>query len=54
MEQLLNYHEDHLSLHENSHKQRDETGHPVLSFLESKWKLIHQHDQKFPMDGKPL
>ena len=26
-------------------------GHPVLSLLESRWKLRQQHDQNFPMDG---
>ena len=28
----------------------DETGHPVLSLLESQWKLRQQHDQNFPME----
>ena len=37
----------------NSHKPHDETGHPVLSLLESQWK-VKQHDQNFPMKGKPL
>ena len=31
----------------------DETGHPVLRLTESQWKL-RQHDQNFPMEGKPL
>ena len=30
------------------------TGYPVLSLLESQWKLRQQHDQNFPMEGKPL
>ena len=50
MEHLSNDHEDHLNQHENSY----ETGHPVLSLLESQWKLRQQHDQNFPMEGKPL
>ena len=28
--------------------------HPVLSLMESQWKLRQQHDQNFPMKGKPL
>ena len=31
----------------------DEKEHPVLRLLESEWKL-QQHDQSFPMEGKPL
>ena len=54
MEYLSNGHEDHPSLHDKSHKLCDETGHPVLSLLESQWKLRQQHDQNFPMEGKPL
>ena len=52
MEHLSNDNEDHPNQHENSHKLRDETGHPVLSLLESQWKLRQQHDQNFPMEGK--
>ena len=36
---ISNYHKDHPNQHENSHKPRDETGHPVLTLLESQWKL---------------
>ena len=43
MEHLSNDHEDHPNQHENSHKPRDETGYPVLSLLESQWKLRQQH-----------
>ena len=53
MEHLSTNHEDHGNQHENSHKQRSETGHPVLSLLESQWKLRQQHDHNLPMDGKP-
>ena len=53
MEHLLNDREDHLNQHENSHKLCDETGHPFVNLMESQWKLI-QHDQNFPMEGKPL
>ena len=35
-------------------KPHDETGLPVLSLLESQWKLRQQHDLNFPMEGKPL
>ena len=50
MEHLSNDHEDHPNQHENSHKPRDETGYPVLSLLESQWKLRKQHDQNFSME----
>ena len=53
-EHLWNYHKDHPSQHKNSHKLCDETGHPILSLLESQWKLRQQHDQNFSMEGKPL
>ena len=53
MEHLSNDHEDHPNQHENSHKLCDETGNPVLSLLESQWKL-RQHDQTFPIERKPL
>ena len=53
MEHLSNDHEDHPNQHENSHKLCDETGHPVLSLLESQWKLRQQHDQNFP-EGKAI
>ena len=32
----------------------NETGHHILSLLESQWKLKQQHDQNFPVEGKPL
>ena len=54
MEYLSNDHENHPNQHKNSHKPLDETGYPVLSSLESQWKLRQQHDQNFPMEGKPL
>ena len=54
MEHLSNYHKDHPNQHKNRHKPHNETGHPVLSLLESQWKLRQQYDQNFPMEGKPL
>ena len=54
MEHVSNDHKDHPNQHENSHKPRNETKHPVLSLLKSQWKLRQQHDQNFPMEGKPL
>ena len=54
MEHLSNDHKDHLNQHENSHNLRDEIGHPVLSLLETQWKLRQRHDQSSPMEGKPL
>ena len=53
MEHLSNDCKDYPNQHENSHKPRDETGYPVLSLLEIEWKL-RQHDQNFPIEGKPL
>ena len=40
-------HKGHPNQHKNSHKLCNETGHPVLSLLESRWKLTEQHDQIF-------
>ena len=54
MEHLRNDHEDHPNQHKNCHMPRDETGYPVLSLLESQWKLRQQHDQNFPIQGKLL
>ena len=54
MEHLSNDHKDHPNQHKNSRKPHNETGYPVLSLLESQWKLRQQHDQNFPMEGKPL
>ena len=53
MEHLSYNHEDCPNQQEDSHKLYDETAHPVLSLTESQWKL-RQHDQNFPMEGKPL
>ena len=53
MEHPSNDHKDHSNQHQNSHKPRDETGHPVANMLESQWKLRQQHDQNFPMGKKP-
>ena len=54
MEHLSNDLEDCPSQYENSHKQCYEMGHPVVNILESQWKLRQQHDQNFPMEGKPM
>ena len=53
MEHTLVDHEDHPNQHKNNYKLHDETRHPVFSVLESQSKL-RQHDQNFPMEGKPL
>ena len=39
MEHLLHKHKDHPNQHKNSHKPCNEMGYPVLSLLESQWKL---------------
>ena len=52
MEHLSNDHEDCPNQHENSHKQCNETGHPIVNMMESQWKLRQQHDQNFLMEGK--
>ena len=46
--------EDRPNQYENSHKQCDETGHPVVNMMERQWKLRQQHDQNFSMEGKLL
>ena len=50
----LKWYEDHPNNHENSHKLCIDTGHSVLSLLESQWKLRQNHDKNYPMEGKPL
>ena len=40
-EHLSNDYKDHSNQHENSHKLCNETGHPVLSLMESRWKMIN-------------
>ena len=54
MEHPSNDDEDHLNQHENSHTLCDETGHPIVNFMESHWKLRQEHDQNFPMEVKQL
>ena len=54
MERLSNDHENHPNQQKNGHKLCKETGHPILSLLESQWKLRRQHDENFPMEGEPL
>ena len=53
MEHLLNP-EECPNQHKNIHKLCDETGHLVLSLMESQWKRRQQHDQSFQIKGKPL
>ena len=43
MEYLSNDHEDHTYQHESNHELCDETGHPVLSLIESQLKLRKQY-----------
>ena len=54
MEHLSNDHEDCSNQLENSHKQCDQTGHPVVNMMKSQWKLRQQDDQNFRMKRKPL
>ena len=54
MEHLSDDHKDHPNQHENNQKLCDEMGYPVVNYLEDQWKLREQHDQTFPMEGKPL
>ena len=53
MEHLSNDDEDQPNQHENSHKQCDEAGHPVVNMMESHWKM-REHDLNFAIEGKPL
>ena len=54
MEHLSNNNQDCPNQSKNSHKQCDEAGHPIVYIMESQLKLRQQHDQNFPMEGKPL
>ena len=54
MEHLSNDYEDRPIQHKNRHKLYNETRHSVVNLMESQWKLTKQHDQNFPMEGKPL
>ena len=54
MEDLSNDHEDCPNWDKNSRKQCHETGHLMVNPMESQWKLRQQHDQNFPIEGKPL
>ena len=53
MEHLSNDHEDHPNQQKDSHnhKQCLETGLPVVNMMESRWKLMQEHDQDFSMEG---
>ena len=52
MERLLNDHEDRPNQHENSHQLCDKTGYPVVSLMESQWKLTKTSE--FPNGGKAI
>ena len=54
MEHFLNVHKDHPNQPEKSHKLYDETGHLVLSLMESQWKLRRQTWSEFPNGGKSI
>ena len=54
MEHLSNDHEDSLNQHDNNHKLCDEMGHPIGNLMKSQGKLRQQHDENFPMEGRPL
>ena len=54
MDYLSNDHKDHPYQHKKIHELCDETGYPIVNFMESQWKLRQQHDQNFPMEGKQL
>ena len=54
MEHLSNDHKEHPNQHKIIQKLYDEMGHPIMNLMESQWKLRQQHDQNFPMEGKPL
>ena len=45
-------HKDHFNQHKNGQKLCNEMGHPLLSLMESHWKLRQQH-QNFPIKGNP-
>ena len=54
MEHLSNEHEACPNQHGNNHRLCDEMGYPVMNLMESLRKLRQEHDQNFPMEGKPL
>ena len=53
MEHLANHPKDHPNQHRNIHKLHNETGHLVLSLLESQWKLRTTWSE-FPNGGKAI
>ena len=54
MERLPNNHKDYPNQHMNSRKLFDEMRHPVVNLMGSQRKMRQQHDQNFPMEGKPF
>ena len=54
---MKNLSDDHrycLSQHELTQKLCSKMGSPAFYLTESQWKLRQQHNQNFPMEGKPL
>ena len=54
IEHLSNDREDCSNQHKNSGKLCNEMGHSIVNLMEGQCKLRQQHDQNFPMGGKPL
>ena len=54
MAYLSNDLDDHSNQHENNQTLCDEKEHFPLRLKKRQWKLRHQHDQNFLMEGKPL
>ena len=58
MGRLSNDHEDLLNQRKNSHKPHGEMGNPVSNLFNGIFQVNgnwdKQHDQNFPMKGKPL
>ena len=45
---------DQVKFVEDNHKLCNEMGHQIVNLMDSQWKLRQQHNQNFPMEGKPL
>ena len=53
MEHLSNYHKYCPYQHKNSHKLRNEMGHPVVNLMESQLKLRHSNGGKSIVEQIP-